>query len=200
MAVGLSLGSIILIKYLAEEGERTPLVGAMSISNPWDMSRAMLNLERPHTHIMYNRHLTNRLKRFMLWKLEGLAANVDVKKVEQARNIREIERLVVCPIFGFNDEEHYYDTASSIHHIHIVKRPLLCLNAADDPFAPLEGIPAVSIQNNPQVLMVQTWRGGHVAFLEGPMGVTSYMDRVFRDFTPFLFAETAGSYRVSGGI
>lgn len=38
-AVGFSLGASLLVKYLGEEGAKgyRPLVGAVSVSNPWDV-------------------------------------------------------------------------------------------------------------------------------------------------------------------
>ena len=40
MAVGFSLGSNILVKYIGEEGERIPLVGAVSVANPFDLQES----------------------------------------------------------------------------------------------------------------------------------------------------------------
>ena len=42
-------------------------------------------------------------------------------------------------MFGYDGHESYYDDASVDGKVHDVQVPLLCLNAADDPFSPLEG-------------------------------------------------------------
>ena len=64
MAVGYSLGANILVKYLAEEGARTPLLAAASIGNPWDL---MHNMRRLHGswffRNVYASRLGNNLKR-----------------------------------------------------------------------------------------------------------------------------------------
>ena len=39
-------------------------------------------------------------------------------------------------MFGYNSVEHYYTEASPHNKIHKLKIPVLCLSAADDPFAP----------------------------------------------------------------
>ena len=40
-AVGFSLGSVILVKYIAEQGATCELSGAISISNPWDFHKVL---------------------------------------------------------------------------------------------------------------------------------------------------------------
>ena len=62
IAVGISLGSMILIKYLGESGKKTPLLGAMAISNPWDIHAATLSLESFPSNYLYNFRLARKLK------------------------------------------------------------------------------------------------------------------------------------------
>jgi len=65
VAAGFSLGSNILVKYLGEEGDRTPLLGAVSLGNPFDLMCAMRRLEEDWLHdLLYNRTLAGNLKRF----------------------------------------------------------------------------------------------------------------------------------------
>jgi len=42
-------------------------------------------------------------------------------------------------LFGYDSYESYYHDASVDRKVHDVQVPLLCLNAADDPFSPLDG-------------------------------------------------------------
>jgi len=42
-------------------------------------------------------------------------------------------------LFGYDSYVSYYNDASVDGKVHDVQVPLLCLNAADDPFSPLEG-------------------------------------------------------------
>lgn len=64
VAVGYSLGSNILVKYLGEEGERTPLVGAASVGNPFDLLYCMRRLQhRWFYRLVYANKLGFNLKR-----------------------------------------------------------------------------------------------------------------------------------------
>ncbi len=42
---------------------------------------------------------------------------------------------------------------------------MLCLNALDDPIVPPEALPYTESENNGNVLLVTTRKGGHVAWL-----------------------------------
>lgn len=64
VAVGYSLGSNILVKYLGEEGERTPLIGAASVGNPFDLLYCMRRLQhRWFYRLVYANKLGFNLKR-----------------------------------------------------------------------------------------------------------------------------------------
>lgn len=43
VAVGYSLGANILVKYLGEEGPRTPLIAAASLCNPFNLVRFVIS-------------------------------------------------------------------------------------------------------------------------------------------------------------
>ena len=65
----------------------------------------------------------------------------------------------------------YYAGSSSSLSIPHVRVPLLIIQAADDPIAPVAAIPFEAIQANPQCLLVVTPSGGHLGWCSGPTGV-----------------------------
>ena len=62
-------------------------------------------------------------------------------------------------MFGYKDVAEYYADASSAYRLKAVKTPLLCLNAMDDPFAPVSGIPMQLFSSCSNAMMVLTRQG-----------------------------------------
>ena len=60
------MGANILIKYLGEEKDNCPLVGAVAIANPWNLTETSHNLETSLSGIVYNftQGLVNYASRF----------------------------------------------------------------------------------------------------------------------------------------
>jgi len=54
----------------------------------------------------------------------------------QSKTIRDFDDRFTAPVFGYDGYESYYHDACIDGKVHDVKVPLLCLNAADDPFSP----------------------------------------------------------------
>lgn len=57
-AVGTSIGANILVKYLGEDGERTPVAGAASVCSPWDLVVCDRFINRKLVQRLYDRLLT----------------------------------------------------------------------------------------------------------------------------------------------
>eukprot|EP00051_Salpingoeca_urceolata_P018208 m.254325 g.254325 ORF g.254325 m.254325 type:complete len:248 (+) comp19144_c0_seq3:89-832(+) len=184
VAVGVSLGSMILTKYLGEEGSNTPLSGAMSISNPWDLHHATDSLEAFPSKQLYNSRLAAKLRHLVHNNKDVLDELVDFEALGSAKTIKEFDALVIVQMFGYADVEAYYADATSLKWAPHVAIPLLCLNAADDPFSPLTGIPVDMCQQNSNVVVAVPPCGGHVGFPLGPLGPfgPSLMDLAFAEF------------------
>eukprot|EP00128_Syssomonas_multiformis_P002181 Colp12_sorted_trinity150504_noHs@10945 len=182
--IGLSLGSIIMIKYLAEEGDKCPLKGAMAVSNAWDLFKASHSLESFPNRVIYNTHLAGHLKRYIQrhWNVFSRSAPFTLDHVMQVNTVGEFDAKVICPMFKYPSREAYYNDAMSPNHIHNVRVPLLCLNAADDVFAPIAGIPFDKFSANPYTMLVlNPWSG------------FSYMDRVLGEFASAVLADDCPS-------
>ena len=69
----------------------------------------------------------------ILWRFLALKV---VSLTFQSRTIRDFDERFTAKVFGYPNNEAYYTDACIDRKIHDIKVPLLCLNAADDPFAP----------------------------------------------------------------
>jgi len=196
LGMGISMGGMILMNYLNEMGDSDicGLVGVMAVSIPWNCMESCESLEQPINSFLFNQHLTRNLVNMINRNLEVFESHLgnlpfDIHHVLKSRTIREFDERFTSPTFGYRDYEEYY-SAATLHTkpLHTIKVPVLCLNAADDPFSPLHAIPLESLAQNPLVSMVLTSYGGHIGFVEGVTILkTNYMERLFVQFTKGIF-------------
>lgn len=63
---------------------------------------------------------------------------LNMDHVLSSQSIREFDERVIVPMFGYKHVSEYYEDAGLYNKVHKVVVPTLCLNAADDCFAPFD--------------------------------------------------------------
>ena len=53
--------------------------------------------------------------------------------------MRQIDLYYKLPVFGYTDIDEYYEEGSPVGKLSNLTTPVLCINAADDPFSPFYG-------------------------------------------------------------
>jgi predicted alpha/beta-fold hydrolase len=162
VAIGVSLGGSMLLKYLGERGAETPLRAAVAVSAPLDLSAAARTIMRPRNR-PYHAYLLGSLKR------EAVAPGAELRAEERqairsARSIWEFDERFVAPANGFAGAEDYYARTSSRQSLDRVGVPTLVVYAQDDPWIPPASYLAHDWRRNPRVIPVLPRRGGHVGF------------------------------------
>ncbi|XP_077989793.1 phospholipase ABHD3-like [Glandiceps talaboti] len=191
MAVGISFGGMILMNYLAKTGEESGLMAAMVISTIWNVFKTTESLETSINKVLFNKMLTSKLLEDIKCNREMFSQKFDVDQILQCKTIRDFDERVTCDMFGYKDVNHFYKEASTYYKLGQVQIPVLCLQAADDPFSPACSLPLQEAQQHPNIVFAVTSYGGHIGFCEGwfPRN-KNYMDRVLSQYVDAVFKYT----------
>ena len=164
-AVGYSLGGNILLKYLGEMADDTPLSAAAAVCAPLDLHQCSDALNSGFSKI-YQHYLIKRMKTSVTRKFNKDTAAFDWKNAMNAKTFAEFDDAVTAPLHGFQGMQDYYDRCSSGQFLKNIQLPTLIINSLDDPFMTPAVIPAED-QLSEQVTIELAESGGHVGFVEG---------------------------------
>ncbi|TVY84369.1 putative esterase [Lachnellula suecica] len=166
-ALGFSLGGNILTNYIADSAENCILQAAMTISNPWDLEKALDSLQTSFFgRETYLAALGTTLKRKVLANAKQIQANseIDLDAVRRAKYLPDFDAAVQLPMWGFSSVRDYYRKTSSAHRVAEVAIPFLAVNAMDDPIAAGNAIPDVALGKSAYTVLCTTQHGGHVGW------------------------------------
>ncbi|OQV25310.1 Phospholipase ABHD3 [Hypsibius exemplaris] len=189
LAIGVSLGGILLTNYLARCGlanEHSQLLAVMTVSVAWNFFESAKALEEPLNWLLFNRMLTRALCDAVQKNSDVLGTAYDLEGLQDVRTLRQFDNHLTAKMFGYANADEYYKSVTLHDKIEHLKTPILALNAGDDVFSPYAAIPKDF--SNPNLAILVTSHGGHIGFLEGrnPFG-TNYVERVFQQFAKAVF-------------
>ncbi|MGB5440034.1 MAG: hydrolase [Gammaproteobacteria bacterium] len=165
VAIGFSLGGNVLLKWLGEQAQASPLHSAMAISVPFDLNSAALKLEKGLSRI-YQRHLLKKLRKSVGRKAAHHPPPLALEQLHELRTFRQFDDRITAPLHGFRDVDDYYTRSSSKQYLKTIHTPTLIIQASDDPF-----LPAAALPRDPELAAAVTLelssRGGHVGFITG---------------------------------
>lgn len=160
--LGYSLGGNLVLKFMGEGGQGLPVLAAIAVSAPIDLSAACAQM-MTRRNVLYHRSMLDAMKR------EALAAGAGVSTAERAtiaavRNVYEFDDRFIAPHFGYRDAGEYYESNAAKHFLAGIRRPTLVLHALDDPWIPGACYTAIDWPRLPRIETVLTLRGGHLGF------------------------------------
>jgi len=164
-AIGFSLGGNVLLKWLGEMGEHSPLVAAIAISVPFELSKAAARINSGFSRI-YQWRLLHSLCKKIKWKFQQQPAPFIIPPLRKIRTLRDFDDQVTAPLHGFVDGADYYTKSSCRQYLQKIKVPTLLLQAKDDPLVGNNSLPE-QYEMSAQVKLELSEKGGHVGFVSG---------------------------------
>ena len=176
--VGFSMGGNILLKLMAELGQRAPTLfdSAVVVAPPIDLARCSHNIRRGFNRI-YDRSFVRRLHRQVEYRRSEVDGYRDRSIEQLPRNIYDFDNQYTAPLVGFRDAEDYYRQCSTHQILDRVHVQTLLLAAKDDPLIPFEMIHEAV--DSSSIELCATDFGGHIGYL-GVRGVDA--DRWWMDW------------------
>ena len=180
--VGVSAGSGLVITYLGQEGDKTPVRAACSLCPAYDISQAFQTLSQ-HFPLVDN-HLLSSLKNLFIIKNHELLSEHsqdDVISCSEAKTVQQF--FDAHHVFAGSDSmEDYYRDNNPMNWDDDIVRPTLIINSEDDMVCLPENIREDVVLEHGGALLLRTRRGSHIAFNEGLLGQGDYLSRVSMDF------------------
>jgi predicted alpha/beta-fold hydrolase len=169
LAVGVSLGGNVLLKWLGEARPPRPIAAAVAISTPYDLAASGRYLDTAIGRAYTGRFLATLKKKAIdvRARFPEAAGKIDLPRALAARTFWEFDDAANAPLHGFAGADDYYRRASSLAYLPGIRTRALCLSAEDDPFLPPEALERARRAAPPEVEFVVTSRGGHIGFVSG---------------------------------
>lgn len=163
-AAGISAGTGLLVRYLGEQGDDTPLHGAFAYCPGYDIEVAFARSRAPYSRVMARRLV----RQFVTRNREALAAWPSLARLEEAQSLDEFhQHLYECA--GYDSWQAYLDGCNPVALMERISVPLLVLNAEDDPVCVADNVREHehAMARLPRTLLAVTSRGSHCAYLSG---------------------------------
>lgn len=169
LAVGYSMGGMLLSHYLLQTGDAAQVDAGLSISAPFHLRTSYDNLMSCSTSFLVNVYLAHWLLDLVKKNAAVIGASgvVDIERLLRCRTLYDFDNCYTAPVFGFQNAMEFYTVASLTGKLSTVRRPLLYLVAADDVFGSLATLPSTEIEQSPWLSALVTPRGGHLGFVDG---------------------------------
>lgn len=173
-AIGYSLGGNVLLKYLGERGDETPLAAGVSVCAPLQLAVAAdqldVGLARIYRDRLLRELLHNLAAKEVALRNSGNAPQAErlraLGNLSTIRSFREYDGRVIAPLHGFRDANDYYARSSARQFLAAVRKPALVVHAVDDPFMTPAVAPRAS-EVSASVELAVSAQGGHVGFVQG---------------------------------
>lgn len=165
--IGFSMGGNITMKYLGVTGDQVPeqVLTGIAISSPCDLKASIRAVERPENW-MYQRKFMRALKEKVRQKDAQFPGLLDLSLLPDIKRWIDFDRAYSVPLTGYRDTDEFYYEATAKNFMPGIKRPVLLINALNDPMLEDDCYPVDLCQSHPHIHLELPKTGGHVGFAQ----------------------------------
>lgn len=172
---GFSLGGNVLLKWLAEIGQRERVLGGVAVSTPFSLSYCSeaLNsgMSKLYGHYFRRRLIEDVERKRVLFREQARHRNLheELARLDALGDLRRLKTLwdfddqVTAPLHGFSDAEDYYAQCSSGPCLQDISCSVTLIQSANDPIIPVVSLPKAEALP-PHISLNLEASGGHVGF------------------------------------
>ncbi len=182
---GYSLGGNVTTKWFGEMGDGLPpnVRAGAAISAPYDLVKSAEHMDGLRLSRFYVLHFLRKLVPKAMEKDRQHPGVIRLDRARRARTFHDFDDHATAPLHGFADARDYYTRVSCGQFLPEVRRPLLLLSAADDPFNPGWTLPRELAAAHPYLHPLFTDFGGHCGWMQrGPDGFDFWAERRIVEF------------------
>ncbi|XP_059220454.1 abhydrolase domain-containing protein 2 isoform X2 [Stomoxys calcitrans] len=179
VACGFSLGGNLVTKYLGEKHRIKPsnVIGGISICqgyNAVEGTKWLLNWQNFRRFYLYV--MTENMKNIILKHRHILLSeecrqrhNLNERDIIAAATLPELDEAYTRRIFNFPSTQELYKWSSSINYFDNIEKPMIFINAKDDPLVPEDLLSPIKdfAASREKTCYIELAHGGHLGFYEG---------------------------------
>lgn len=146
--VGFSLGGNIVTKYMGDEMVHKPssVIGGVSICQGYNAVKgtnyllSWQNFRRFYLYVMTEnmKGIIMRHKQTLLSEEAKLRHNLNERQIFEAATLPELDEAYTRRVHNFESVNSLYKWSSSVNYLQTIDRPMVFINAKDDPIVPLD--------------------------------------------------------------
>ncbi|MEZ6105696.1 MAG: alpha/beta fold hydrolase [Pirellulaceae bacterium] len=161
--IGFSMGANQLLKLLGcWEGARPERIEkAIAVAPPLKLWLCAATLDRGLNRI-YDWSFVRTLKR-QVQRRRDVPGFVSTSELPLPDRLRKFDAQWTAPLGGFRDVDDYYEQASAVHDLGLIRVPTMILAAEDDPLVPISTFHDLPISS--RVRVATTTHGGHLGYI-----------------------------------
>lgn len=179
VAVGFSLGGNLVTKYMGEKESNRPsnVIGGVSICqgyNAVEGTKWLLNWQNFRRFYLYV--MTENVKNIIMKHRHVLLSDevknkyqLNEREIVAAATLPELDEAYTRKVHDFSSVTDLYRWSSSINYLDGINKPMIFMNAKDDPLVPEDLLPPIKefSATRPNSVYIELAHGGHLGFYEG---------------------------------